>query len=810
MRALGPFVARGPDSGLLAWIARSDKDTGDGQDLVVVPVAGDGAPLRAPRAVARVPQEATSLVVEPADASHGGWFIAWSALLDRGESLTVLGLTAEGGVRGSPVDVERTGDHIQWAKIVPTPGGALCVWAEETPAGDANVLSAAIEVDGRARGIPVRVARAVAGWQVVPTGDGAAVALVAMGPVGDRPPAGTLSWQRLDADGRPEGPRTLVTAEDTVSSDVEVIPLGDEWLMAWTDRTGEDPRVMLAAVDAAGRVRGPSPALNAVGGSSVVALAAGRSGAVLAWEQPHERLRPESELNLAAVNSRELSAQPVTSLKVASSRRPELVSTDSGFAILAPAVTCAGARTPSCSGTVVPTFVRLDARLDIVQVEPLFLGDDDSNAAAIGWGLRCRAVDRCFAFAAPGATPTPIYAVDLVPRSSPYPAPVPAMDRADGPSVTGVQTIASGQEYGDLAAVRLGARTLVATLTNELDVVNGPKPARGAKITLDLVDDGGRFLAPPRMLTSHAVSTGGVALAADGGADPKVAVAWIARHEAAPEVDVALLDQSGQWLQQVRLTGAKSNASSVAIAHAGNGWIVAWVDDRDGSGDVYAAKLDDDLRRAAPDQRIRKAAGDASDLALAVGPTVAWIAWSDPRESPRDGVADIFATTLRFDDAARAGDEVRVLATALHSRSPSLVATPNGGALLAWIEDAPAGIDAPGAVMVGSLDAAPRVIGTPRSLSLPQRGRPTEVALEREADDLRAVVIEASRDGLSMAALRLEGDGSSRADASELFDLDAPASFDVALALAGSSMLFSDVGASPADHRVRRASVVWR
>lgn len=817
VRALGPFVARGPDGGLLAWIARAEKDTADGQDLVVVPVAADGAPLRPARAVARVPREATSLVVESTLAIHGGWLIAWSALLDRGESLTVLGLTAEGSPRGAPVDVERTEDHIKWAKIVPTSRGGLCVWAEETPAGDANVLSAAIDVDGQVRGLPARIARGVAGWQAVRADDGAGLALVAIGAVGDRPAAGTLTWQRLDTEGRPEGSATQLTAKGTVSSDVEVVPMGNGWLMAWTDRTGEDPQVMLAAVDGRGNVRGPTPALDTEGGSSVVALASGRRGVVLAWEHPHARPRAELDLHLATVAEGSLSAQSLSSLEIEPGRRPELVATDSGFALLAPARACLADHAASCAGTVVPTFVRLGAQLNVVQTEPLFLGEN-GDPAALGWGLRCRELDRCFAFAAPSVTPTPIYAVDLVPRPSRYAAPLPPVQPVDAPHVTGVETIASGQEYDDLAAVRLGTATLVATMTNVLDVPSGEpsgepsggKKGRGAKISLDLVDDRGRLLAPARTLTSHALSVGGIALAADGASNPQAAVAWIARQGSAPAVHVALLDQSGGSVRETVLPGAGSDASSVAIAWAGSGWVVAWVDDRDGNGDVYTAKLQKDLTRAAPDHRIRTAPGDASDVALAVGDGIVWVAWSDPRESPREGLSDIFATTLGLDDAGRSAGDVRVLATALHSRSPSLVATRDGGALVAWIEDAPAALDAPGAAMVARLDRAAHVVGAPRALALPEHTRPTEVVLERDADAVRAVVIDASRDGQSVAAFQLADDGSSNTELPDLLDLDAPASFEVALALAGGSMVFSDVGAAPGDHRVRRASVAWK
>jgi hypothetical protein len=41
-------------------------------------------------------------------------------------------------------------------------------------------------------------------------------------------------------------------------------------------------------------------------------------------------------------------------------------------------------------------------------------------------------------------------------------------------------------------------------------------------------------------------------------------------------------------------------------------------------------------------------------------------------------------------------------------------------------------------------------------------------------------------------------------------DLEAPVSFDVAVALAGDALIFDDIGAAPGDHHVRRAVVAWR
>ena len=225
--AIGPFVARSGDAGIAAWMVAAD--TG-GQELIVVSLAADGAPLADPRVVATVPQEATTLVVRAVGA-RGEWSLAWSALLDRGESLVVLSVSREGVARGAPADVARTSDHIKWCDVVPTSLGAVAVWAEETNSGDANILAAALSGEGRPLGMPVRVARAVDRWQAVPINDGAGggvgLALVTNDPHDPHAPAGRLSWLRLDAQANPRAAPVPIGARPTVNGDVDVAPLPD-------------------------------------------------------------------------------------------------------------------------------------------------------------------------------------------------------------------------------------------------------------------------------------------------------------------------------------------------------------------------------------------------------------------------------------------------------------------------------------------------------------------------------------------------------------------------------------------------------
>ncbi len=722
---------------------------------------------------------------------------------------------------------------MKWAEVVPTARGAVCVWAEETAAGEANILAADLDPDGKPRGMPVRVARGVSGWAVVPAQDGVGLALVTAGAgragdspsphpqlakdSGNRAVAGALAWLRLDAAGRPMSAPVAVGSRPTVSGDVDVAATRDGFLLAWTDRTGEDAHVALAFVDQAGHVRGPAGALDALGGSTLAGLAAGEHDALLAWEEPRGRARPMHALHLAMVSTADkLTAQPALSFEIATASAPELAATPDGFALLASARVCESSS--PCAGPLAPTFVRFDSRLVPVQAEPMMVGDARSSAA-LGWGLRCIG-NRCSALAAGSEAPTPVYTINLARRPSPFAAPVLAPLPAAAPRLTGISTIASGQAYTDVAAARLAETTFVASM-----VIGpaGPGGARGgsdhansrtqgASVTLRRLDDGGQSVSPPETLTSRALAAGGIAMAAGERPEDGVALAWVARDDGDPQVHLARVDSRGRRVAEVALTSARGDASDVAVAWAGDGWLVAWVDGRDGNGEVYATRVDRALRRIAREERITRAPGDAGDVSLAVAGDVAWVAWSDARESPREGIADVYVTTLRTRDAQRVGDETRVLATAGHSRSPAL-ATTDQGAIVAWIEDAPLGVDAPtaGAVMVARVDSRARLMGAPGRLPLSAEGTPSTLLLERAGSAVRAIVARTWRDEVTLdaAVLPAAGDGLPTT-AWSLVGLDAPGSFEVALASpGGGALFFDDVGAAGGAHRLRRAAIDW-
>ena len=502
-RTIGPFAARAGDAGLAAWIVGSAQRSG--QDLYVVPLGADGAPLAAPVVAASMADGVTSLVVRPSGNARGGWLVAWTALMDRGEALTTIALDQGGASRGEPAEIQRTTDHLAWFDFVPSPKGALCTWAEETSSGDANLLAVVLDFDGKAAGLPARVARSVTRWQVAPwagasNASGAGLALVDSGSA-EKPGPGKLTWERLDGEGRVLGAALPIGTAPTVSSDIEAVSVDDGWLLGWTDRSAPDAQVTLARVDASGHVEGPVQPLEAIGSSSLVGLASGPRGALLAWESPRASAHPLRELHLASISrAGAISPQAATSFEITSKVAPEIVSTESGFALLAVARGCLAGPTPArCTGPLTPTFVRLGGSLEPVQSEPILLGGDRSPAA-IAWGLRC-AGDRCSALAATSDTPTSVFVVDLEPRSSPFAVPSVQALPPDAPRVTGLQSIAAGQPFADLVAARVGDTTLLATLalTGSANGGEGGRKAQGgATISLHAIDAAGRAVSPRR------------------------------------------------------------------------------------------------------------------------------------------------------------------------------------------------------------------------------------------------------------------------------------------------------------------------
>ncbi len=270
------------------------------------------------------------------------------------------------------------------------------------------------------------------------------------------------------------------------------------------------------------------------------------------------------------------------------------------------------------------------------------------------------------------------------------------------------------------------------------------------------------------------------------------------------------MNDKGRRTSEAQITSSKGNASDAAIVAVPGGWVVAWVDSRDGNGEVYAARLDRSLNRIGEDRRITKAAGDASDVTLLAQGDRVWIAWADPRESPNDGLADIWVAALRAKDGTRMTDEQRVAATAAHSRSPSLGIV-EGAPLVAWIEEAPLGLDASQmqayGAMTAQLDEHGRPEQAPSKLPVAGDGLATGVVLQQHDNSIRAFLARSGRGYLEIDALLI---GRDARRAYPLLGVEGPSSMDPSITPLGDSLLYADEGKELGTRRLRRASIVWR
>jgi hypothetical protein len=203
----------------------------------------------------------------------------------------------------------------------------------------------------------------------------------------------------------------------------------------------------------------------------------------------------------------------------------------------------------------------------------------------------------------------------------------------------------------------------------------------------------------------------------------------------------------------------------VAIAYAGadgrggDGWITAWADTRDGNTEIYAAKLDRALNKTVQDQRITNAPGDSVEVQIAVRGKDAFLVWSDARSNPDDGKGDIFLARLDATTLKKAAPEVKLFASAAHSRTPQ-IAKAGKGFVVTWIEDPEggrAGADTgqQAGLRVAQLDENGTLIGVPQLVRADGQSTVTSATLGCSATACRGVLTASAGDAMTLGAFEL-------------------------------------------------------
>lgn len=833
---LGPYVAYGRETSLAFYAPKGT----DARRWLAQPLSPTGAPVGKAQAVADAPDQAPVVAIRQLPPDKG-FFAMWTRSLDQAHSLEAVGIHADGQAHRAPSTIVQAPTPIVWADVIASPSGPIVFWAEQRR-DRANVFATRVDSSGQTRTAPSPVLAGVKAWQVTPTPNGAAVAAV-------RPPessdsAGAVVVQLVDGSGRLIGAPVSVTEASTALPDLDMVRIGGSLVLAWTDRRDTDSHIFVAALDTAGKVVTPPRALTAPRGEqSLIALAApferdGGKG-LIAYEEIAERTPQMRAIRLVTVDQKAATGARTALLQLASGERevPELVGAANGFALLTVAPACL-LDTPCSDAQPVPTYVRLGSDLTLVASAPLLVDKLSAQIPSNAWGLGCSQT-ACTALAAGFTSPAPVVTIPLPSTKSAY-VPVSSIESLPTPPfLESSRVIYTLDEHlSKIAAANVGGNTLVAWVTyfveppagsaprgaptpkpviqpraqpSPRDAPGDPRKPAAAHLSVIALDASGKPMAPPTVVSVRALSAGGVALAAGAPGTKDVGVAWVARDEGDPQVFVTRMGGDAKREAQQMITRAKGDAADAAIAWAGDGWIVAWVDWRDGNGEVYAAKVDRALRKVIADTRLTSAAGDASDVALLVRDKEVFVAYADPRDHLPEGSADPYVQKLQTASLMRVGEEYRIDTTQPHSRCVRLAGF-GDDVVVAWLEqsvrDMTVGAGSPLGMRFAVLD--PKT-GTRRgnvgASTSDVPSLPTGLGLSCTRDLCKGIVSVSVSDRLRAEAA-VWSPSSLGVSTKPIMNLTGPPGEDILPVVIDNDVFFADRGTS-GDVRLRRVHLEW-
>ncbi|MBN2192651.1 MAG: hypothetical protein JW751_07520 [Polyangiaceae bacterium] len=808
---LGPFLGTNAGGRLVVWV-----EPGSAGGFYARALDRAGEPSGAARQLGPARDQAGLIAVRP--GPDGGYLVLASRRADGGEDIALQRVSATGRIAGAAVTVVEGAARLFWMDALPSGEGVVLLWAEAVD-GAARIQSRALDAAGVPRSAARELVRRALAWQAAALPAGIALGFVEANKGGGR---GPVALQIADGDGAPKGRPVPVSPSPTAMPDLDLAVIGDAVALAWSDTRGEDPAVYLAVVDGANHLsRAAGRATPGVGPEAFVRLLPplGGGSAHLVWELLGERPERGRVVRIAPIDAGGRLGDERAELAIASETvLPEIVPTLHGLAALTLAPACPRTRAASeavraelgaCDEAAMPLFVAFDRGLRVTAAEPLRLDVPGHPTAEAAWGLSC-AAQGCLTLAALSGAPAPIYAVDLEARSDRWLPPAATLPPVVPPRALAVRTIATAAPLADVATADLASGSLGAWVTffdpgAPWVVPKTPAPDGRFAPLRALLQVGRTDADPPNATTIsiRARSLGGVALAPVKGSEEALLV-WTAIDQGRPQVFGTTVGGRGQKLTQKMLTTTAGEKSDVAGVWVGNGWVVGWIDERDGDAKPYVMRLDRTLRRAGNEQPLTTVAGAASGIALAPLGEQVMVVWADARDPAAPGVADLFGTRVSARDVTPAGEPQRLAATPAHSFSPTLAAT-EAGLVLAWLEASDSISGRTGAVSLAELDGSGRFAGPATRVEIAE-GSPTGVAL-RCGDTVCRVAVGidtgtvAAIDGFSWSRR-------SRPTPRRLTPIGGPSGQAVPLAFAGDDLLFGEqVGADRG--RVHAVRIEW-
>jgi hypothetical protein len=804
----GPYVAETAAGGIAAWAAQD----GNSRSWFAVTFANGKANV--PVRLGPAPAEVGLAMIEAASSDGSSGFVLLDTRKD-GERTVVEAqrIGPRGEAARAPSTLAVTSTDVVWIDLIATGRDVLALWAVRQSDG-AELFAAPVPSEPTSSRVEAQsLAKEARAWQAAPHGDAAAVGIVLPGGKSDK--GGRVEVALLGPTGAVKE-RVDVLAKGSAEPDLDMVASGRGLLLAWSDKGELESRVALAAIDGAGKLsRAPAPAVQGLGEQALVRLVGGHGKAFLAWENLQERPVNGRTILVATVGSDgSVSAARAELHHAATDSLPELSATPRGLGALVLAPACR--RGQDCSGVaLVPTFVELDPSLGVSSSEPVRLSSLGGEPPDLAWGLSC-AYESCFVLGAQATNPAPVFAVHLGERWNEFEPAATPVGESKPPRVASLDVIAAVAPLAGVASARIGSSTVASWVTYFDPSTPYQKPTQPAAdgkleplralLQARALPEGGSML-PAETISLRARSLGGVTLAPIGTGATEALLGWTALDAKVPQVFVTVVDDKGKKLRQRMLTRAPGEKSDVAAVGSGDGWLVAWVDERGGDPELYATRLVRHLQSTGPERRITNAKGAASDVVMLARGADALVAWADGRDAPKPGWGDIWVTKLAGADGSALGPEQVVAKTPLLSRAPVLGAL-GKSAVLAWIEESPAdsGGSGEGELRLVELDDAGHALKSSTSVKL-ANGTPSSIALDCDAERCHVVTSVNLGEHEELQAFEWSPSGGATAPV-RLIGLTGPAGATPALALSGRELFVADRRGS--EGRVRLIVIDWR
>jgi hypothetical protein len=314
------------------------------------------------------------------------------------------------------------------------------------------------------------------------------------------------------------------------------------------------------------------------------------------------------------------------------------------------------------------------------------------------------------------------------------------------PRLTSNRVLAETEPLADVAALALadGSTRLLASLTffdPNAPYVRRKTPAPDGRVAplrallsvQNLAADG--TLVPAEPLSLRARSLSGIDLVP---ADEGALLVWSAIDEKDPQVFATLLDPTGKKVHQAMITRSTGDVTAVSAAPVSDGFVLSFVDDRNGRPEVFVVKLSDRLARRTGDRPLSAAVGWASQIVSRAHGDQVLVVRTDARGAD-PGVSDIIVQAVSAKDASSNGEPFRVTSGEGHAHSPVLARSGKGW-VLAWLEEDPQKPTEAPKLHIASLHESGHALLSHHEFGTPDGSLPRQVDLDC-SDTLCRVVL---------------------------------------------------------------------